>query len=184
MNLTLSWDLFVIVFVALVITYTFIIGKKESMKIMLSSYVAVVAVAGIGNIAERLFGGPEALLGIFGMEVATPITSILKLALFIIIIVFLAVRAGLHIQYSSEPNIATNVAITVLCGAATAGLLLATLITYMAGNPLLDSALTASPALTAVIQQSALMRLLISNVDVLFTLPAVVLIAAGVLNNR
>jgi hypothetical protein len=36
MNLTLSWDLFIIVFFALVVTYSFIIGRKESMKIIVS----------------------------------------------------------------------------------------------------------------------------------------------------
>lgn len=184
MSLTLSWDLFIIVFAALVVTYTFIIGKKESVKIILASYIAMVAVQGIGNLAERLFGSAGSLLGILGLQFDATITSILKLTLFITIIVFLAVRAGFHVQYAHDGTLAVNMGLTALCGVATAGLLLATLITYIAGVPLLDPAITQSPAIQGVMQQSTLMQMVIANMDILFTLPAGVLIAAGFLSNR
>lgn len=184
MNLTLSWDLFVIVFFALVLSYSFIIGKKESIKIILASYIAIVAVQGIGSISQRFLGDPSSLFGTLGLPVDPTITSILKLTVFITFIVFLAVRAGLHVQYSQEGNMATNLGITALCGLATGGLLLATLITYIAGAPLMDAHLVSNPALATVMKQSELMQLLVANIDVLFTLPAVALILAGVMNNR
>ncbi len=184
MNLTLSWDLFVIVFTALVVTYSFIIGKKESVKIIISSYIAIVAVQGIGNVCQRLFGDPNAALGILGFSIDTTITSILKLALFIAIIVFLAVRAGLHVQYSSDGTMVISLVITALCGVATAGLLLATLITYISGAALLDPQIITQPAVIAVTQQSTLMSVLITNLDLFFTFPAAVLIGTGYMSNR
>ncbi len=186
MNLTLSWDLFIIVFFALVITYSFIIGKKEAIKIILASYIAIVAVQGLGNFAQRLLGfsQTQSALSVVGIPIDTTVTSIIKLTLFITIVVFLAVRAGLHVQYGREPTAVINVAITVLCGFATAGLLLATLLTFIAGAPLLDMSITATPGLEAVLSQSMLMTIMIQNLDLWFTLPAAVLIAAGFLSNQ
>jgi hypothetical protein len=186
MSLTLSWDLFIIVFFALVVTYSFIIGKKESVKIILSCYVAIVAVQGVGNFAQRIFGFSEsqAMLSSFGIPLDTSVTSILKLLLFITIIVCLAVRAGFHVQYAREGSIAMNLGITALSGFATAGLLLATLLTYIAGAPLLDMHITATPGLAAILKESTLMQLMIDNLDLWFTLPAGVLIAAGFVSNQ
>ena len=186
MHITLSWDLFIIVFFALVITYSFIIGKKESVKIILSSYIAIVAVQGVGNFTERILGFTEtkSMLGSVGIPLDTSATSIIKLTLFITIVVFLAVRAGLHVQYAKDGSAIVNVAMTALCGFATAGLLLATLLTFIAGAPLLDMHVTATPGLEAILQQSMLMSLMIQNLDLWFTLPAAVLITAGVLSNQ
>ncbi len=186
MNLTLSWDLFIIVFFALVITYSFIIGKKESIKIILSSYIAIVAVQGLGNFTERILGFSEtqSMLGSVGIPLDTTMTSVLKLTLFIAIVVFLAVRAGLHVQYGNNGSAVTNVAMTGLSGFATAGLLLATLLTFIAGSPLLDMHITATPGLEAVLKQSQLMTIMIQNLDLWFTLPAAVLVAGGVLSNQ
>lgn len=186
MNFTLSWDLFIIVFFALVISYSFIIGKKEAVKIILSSYVAIVAVQGIGNFAQRLFGFAEtqSMLSVVGIPLDTTVTSILKLTLFITIIVFLAVKAGFHVQYSNDGTLWVNMAMTAAAGFATAGLLLATLLTFIAGAPLLDMHVTATPGLAAILEQSQLMSLMISNLDLWFTLPAAVLIAAGIVSNH
>ncbi len=186
MNLTLSWDLFIVVFFALVITYSFIIGKKEAMKIILSSYIAIVAVQGIGNFTQRLlgFGETQSMLGSLGIPFDATMTSILKLVLFIVVIVFLAVKAGLHVQYGNSGSTVTNIAFTALSGFATAGLLLATLLTFIVGAPLMGMQVTATPGLDAILQQSMLMQIMIQNLDLWFVLPAAVLIGAGVASNQ
>ncbi|MSR87397.1 hypothetical protein EXS70_04490 [Candidatus Peribacteria bacterium] len=186
MNLTLSWDLFIIVFFALVVTYSLIIGKKESTKIILASYIAIVAVQGVGNFAERMLGfdNMQSLFSSVGIPLDATATSIMKLVLFITIVVFLAVRAGLHVQYGHDNSVVTNVAMTVLSGFATAGLLLATLLTFIAGAPLLDMQITTTPGLDAILKDSTLMTLMIQNLDLWFTLPAGVLIATGFFSDQ
>lgn len=187
MDLTLSWDLFIIVFFALVIAYSFIIGKKESVKIILSSYVAIIAVQGMGNVMQRIFGFTDAQssFDILGMPIDTTMMSIVKLMLFVTIVVFLAVRAGFHVQYNKESSLVINMVLTGVSGFATAGLLLATLLTYISGAPLLDMAVTATtPGMQAILSQSTLMSYILFNLDVLFILPAGVLIAAGFLSNQ
>ena len=186
MNFTLTWDLFIIVFFALVVTYTFIIGKKESVKIIISSYIAIVAVQGLGNVLMRGMGLLTKYVGTFGYVLDAGTLSWIKLALFIAIIVFLAVRAGFDISYTKEPGAIVNTALTGLLGFATAGLLLSTLLTHIAGVPLLDMsfATTSAATLSPIIQQSQLMQIMILQQDLWFLLPALVLIAAGFFQNQ
>jgi hypothetical protein len=184
MNITLSWDLFVIVFIALVITYTLIIGKKESIKIIIASYVAIVAVQGFGNILERLLKESGSILSYAGVAADPVLISTIKLVLFVVIVIALAVKAGFDVNYEKDPNPVVNMVLTILCGVATSGLLLSTLLTYASSAPLLDSSIATTGSLLPIIQQSQLMQILIINQDVFFLLPAVVLLVTGILSNR
>ena len=83
MELTLSWDLFVIVFFAVVITYSFIIGKHESVKIIIATYIAIVAAQGMGNLLERLSGESEPLFSMVGLTLDIQLLATTKLVLFI-----------------------------------------------------------------------------------------------------
>lgn len=183
-NLTLSWDLFIIVFFAIVITYTFIIGKRESVKVILATYVSIVAVQGIGNVLQRI--SVEAGLSpgsALGLGTGVPMLSTIKLLLFVVLMVLLTIRAGFEVQYAKE-SLVINMVITVLCGIATAGLLLSALLTYVSNLPLLDLSLPNVATLSPIIQQSPLMQIMIFNQDLWFSFPAVVLIAAGILGNK
>jgi hypothetical protein len=179
MNLTLTWDLFIIVFFALVITYTFIIGKKEAVKIIISSYIGIVAVQGIGNVLGNATEFLNDYTGAVGVTVDAAALSWIKLGLFVAVIVFLAVRSGFDVVYSKEANAVVDAAITGIFGFATAGLLLSTLLAYASGLPILDFAAVQAAPLSPVVQQSQLMQLLLLHQDLWFALPAVVLIGAG-----
>ncbi|MBI1812483.1 hypothetical protein HY285_01650 [Candidatus Peregrinibacteria bacterium] len=183
MNLTLSWDLVAIVFFALIVTYTFIIGRSESVKIMLASYIAIIAVQALGNALQRFFGQGSIVADYVGFTVDSFLLSVTKLTLFIAIIIFLTVRAGFHVQYKKEPNQIVGMVITGLFGFATAGLLLSTLLTYISGLPLLDMKIATTASLSPIIKQSPLMEFMIVNQDLWFALPAVLLGVTGFLHN-
>ncbi len=185
MNLTLSWDLFIIVFFALVVTYSFIIGKKEAVKIIIGSYIGIVAVQAVGNLLQKLLGSSGAsLLGYVGLTVDGNVLSIAKLVLFIVVIVSLAIKAGFDVQYSKQPNTVMNMVFTTLFGIASAGLLLSVLLSYIAGVPLLETTATQATPLAPVIQQSMLMPLMLTYQDLWLILPAVLLIVVGFLHNQ
>lgn len=183
MNLTLSWDLLAIVFFALIITYTFIIGRHESVKMMLSTYIAIVAVQALGNLMQRMLGSTGMAQGLLGFSVDATILSITKLVLFVAIIIFLTVRAGFAVQYKKEPNQLLSMLFTGLFGFATAGLLLTTLITYVAGAPLLDMQLASAHTLLPIVQQSEILQFMITQQDLWFAFPAVLLGIVGFLHN-
>lgn len=184
MNIQLTWDLFIIVFFAIVITYSFIIGRKESVKIIIATYIAIVAVQGIGNVLGRVFGKSAPFFGVLGVSVDPALMSITKLLLFIAIIIAIAIRAGIKVSYEHEPGFPLHAVLSALFGFTTAGLLVSTLLTYAAGVPLLDTNLPNIASLSPIIQASPLMQLLILNQDLWFSLPALLLVAAGFIGNR
>jgi hypothetical protein len=185
MPLSLSWDLFIAVFIALVVAYSFIIGKHESVKVIVAAYIAIVAVHGIESLCIRYFPLLQSTLGTLQITF-TPLTiAIAKLTLFIVAIILLTLRGGLAVTYQGEPGVLTNTLITLVLGIAKAGLLLSTLMTYVAGVPLFRDTQPAVAAwITPLLSQSAIFRMMIEERDLWFTLPALVLLFVDVLSKE
>lgn len=179
MPLVLTWDVFVLVFFAVVIGYSFIIGKNESVKIIISTYIALVAGQGLGSFLSANSSYPEQLLQSFGFSVNITILGTAKLIIFIATIIFLASRGGFEIQYGKERGTTMNLLTTGLFGFATAALLLSTLLTFIADTSLLDPAIAANPTLYPVVQQSPLMQVLLLYQGIWFALPALLVIIVG-----
>lgn len=184
MSLTLSWDLFVIVFFAVVITYSLIIGKHESVKIIISTYIAIVAAQGMGNVMERASGGGGPLFDMLGISIDISLFSTTKLVLFILTIVFLAVRGGFEIDYNKEAGTIIDTILTAMFGFVTAGLMLSTLITFVADVPLLDDSMALNETIIKLMEGNQLMTAMIVNQDLWFALPAIILVAIGFMNNE
>ena len=184
MSVTLSWDLFVIVFFAIVIAYSFIIGKRESVKIIIATYIAIITVQGLGNILERLLGQSATVLETIGIPFDVSFFATIKLLLFIAVIIAIAIRAGIEVKYLKEPRWIINTALSGLFGFASAGLLLSTVLTYVAGTPLLDQSAPSSAPLLPIVQQSPLMETLALHQDFWFALPALLILVAGIMSNK
>lgn len=184
MTITPTWDLFIVVFFGLVITYSFIIGKHEAVKLIVSTYIAILAVEGISNIIERLSGESTPLLNIMGLSIDTDILTAIKLVVFIALIIFIAVRSGLVIDYSKDPGGMVNVLLTGIFGFATAGLLLISLFIFVTDVALLDPNIENLETASALMQKSRLTQIMLLNQDLWFSLPALLLIAVGFLSNE
>lgn len=187
MNLTLSWDLFIAVFVALVVAYSFIIGKHESVKVIVAAYIAIVAVHGIESLFVRYSPLLQGTLGTLQIPL-TPMTVVLgKLTLFIVALILLTLRGGLAVSYQGEPGVVMNTFITGMLGIAKAGLLLSTLMTYVAGVPLFRAAhasASAAPWIAPLLSQSMILRMMLEERDVWFALPALVLLFVDILSKE
>lgn len=182
MSITLSWDLFVIVFFSVVVTYSLIIGKHESVKIIISTYIAIVAAQGLGNLMERASGGGAPLLELIGVSINISLLSTTKLVLFILTIVFLAVRGGFEIDYNKDGGSLIDTVLTAVFGFVTAGLMLSTLITFVADVPLLDASIINNETIMTLIEGNQLMAAMVINQDLWFALPAIILVAIGFMN--
>lgn len=184
MTITPTWDLFIIVFFGLVITYSFIIGKHEAIKVIISTYIAILAVEGIGNIIERLSGDSLPMLNMVGLALDSTILTAVKLVLFVALIIFIAVRGGLEVGYTKDPGGFINVILTAVFGMATAGLLLITLFIFVADVQILDPNIENIESIAPLLQKSKLMQVMFLNQDLWFSLPALLLIAIGFLSNE
>ncbi len=183
MNLTLSWDLFVIVFFGLVMSYSFIIGKHESVKIIVFTYIAIVAGLATGDILQQLSANSQPLLSSFGLVLDITVLDSTKLIIFIGTIILLAIRGGFDVEYGNDDNSVVNTVLTGVFGFATAGLLLTTLLTFVAGKHLLDPALGSAPNLAPILAQSTFMQAMVLYQSLWFALPAALLIAVGLVSN-
>lgn len=185
MPLSITWDFFIAVFLALVIAYSFIIGKDESVKVIVAAYVAIVAVQGFESFALRY--APQIQGSLMNLHITlTPFSiALLKLGLFIVGVILLTLRGGLAVAYEGEPGIIANVAITGLLGIAKAGLLLSTLTTYVAGMPLTKGAgVAVAPWLVPLLEQSMILRIILEYRDLWFALPACVLLLVDILSKK
>jgi hypothetical protein len=101
-QLSLSWDLFIVVFFAIVMSYSFIIGKHQSMKVIIASYIAIIATQGIGNVLTRLMGGSEAMLQSMGIPMDDTLIALAKIFLFALCVIMFVIRSGIDVSYEHD----------------------------------------------------------------------------------
>lgn len=184
MELSLTWDLLVIVFFAVIVAYSFIVGKDESVKIIIASYIAIVAVQAIGNLLEMLSGQSQWMLDILGFALDMNVISTIKLVLFVAMIIFLAIRGGFEMEYAKDLSGAWEPVVTGAFGFATSGLLLSALLTYVAAKPLLDDTLAQAPLLQPLLADSELVQIMVDYQNAWFSLPALLLLVVGFMSSR
>ncbi len=183
MQLSLSWDLFIVVFFAIVMSYSFIIGKHQSMKIIIASYIAIIATQGIGNVAARLAASSGGTLASMGIPVDVTMIALGKIFIFAVCVIVFVIRSGIEVSYEKDAGNILNIVYTGLFGFSTAGLVVSTILTYASGSGILDSAMAAQGAIAPLAANSTLMQLMILNQDIWYTLPAFLIIAMGFIHN-
>jgi hypothetical protein len=107
--------------------------------------------------------------------------AIIKTALFLLAVILLAVRGGITVECEEHGNSITAIALTGLFGFTTAGMLVVTLLAFVANRPLLDPNILYAAPIAGVIQQSTFMEIIAANQDLWFSLPAILLLALGFL---
>src|SRR3989338_7876347 len=151
MDLTLSWDLFISFFFAVVTAYSFIIGKHQTLTILIAVYIAILATQGLGNIFVKFSGESEPVYRIFkvlGVDLNISTISIAMLILFMASIIAIALKWGFSFEYGRSHSSLIALIATGLFGFATAGLIVIALLTFVAGSPLLGPPLGAKENLT------------------------------------
>lgn len=181
-NLTISWDLTIVVFFAIVMSYSFIIGKEQSVNIIIASYISAVAVQGVGNVLSKLIGGWPTFLASIGMPDDTTILPVAKIFLFALCVIVIVQKSGIGISFAHEGGRILNIAATALFGFASAGLIVSILLTYATGSAILDNGFLTDAPILPVLQQSTLMQVMLLNQDLWYTLPAFLIIVMGFLH--
>ena len=179
MDITLTWDLVIVVFFAVVTAYSFLVGKHQCVKVIVATYISLVAVQGLVTLIGR-FGGEYLLLEqSLGFHLEDDILSSAKLLFFMLVMILVAVRGGFLVEYGKVDWNVMNVLATGAFGLSTAALILSTLLAYVSGLPLLSGELAFSPVIAPILGQSELLRLIVEYQDVWFALPAVLLVVVG-----
>lgn len=177
-QISLSWDLFIVVFFAIVMSYSFIVGKQKSMNIIIAAYIAVIAVQGMTTILTRILHGSGMTLESMGIPVDVTMIALAKMFLFALCIIIFLLRSGIDVSYEKDTGSILNIVYTGLFGFSTAGLIVSTILTYASGSSILDASLVTLP----LANSSTLMQLMMLNQSVWYALPALLIIALGFLH--
>lgn len=186
MAIKLSWDLFIIVFFTVIIAYSFIIGKNQTMKVIIGTYIAVLTADGLGNLVEQyVLGTKGAAPNILPVGLQDSALIILKIVVFILGIVLIAVRGGFDVQLPYETTTIGKLITTFCFGFLNAGLIVSTILVYISGFSFVEaSAELASNPIFDLYKQSPLVAVIINNYNFWFSLPAIAFVFSSFIGER
>jgi len=184
MSLNLSWDLFIIVIFAVVIAYSFIIGKNRTLKVVIGTYIAILAADGLGNLFRDYLLTNRIVIKLFsafGIPGDDKALIIIKVLVFIIAIVILSIKGGFLVDIEENRSTVVNSILNLIFGFLSAGLVVSTLLVFISGVSFVLGEVTISTP-TAVIDlynNSRMIRLMIDNYNIWFSLPAIALVVTS-----
>lgn len=183
-----TWDLFIIVFFGLIIAYSFIIGRQKTTEVMISSYVAILASDGAGNVISQLFFGSNPYFpGLSANIAGSNASTVIKIILFIVLLIFLVLKSNFVADVMNDNGSpALSVFLTFLMSFFSAALIVSAILVFMSnsGSFLTGQSFSDTTLVQSIYNQSFLAKILIQNTSLVFLLPAVVFLTSSLLNNK
>lgn len=153
------------------------IGKYQTLKIILSSYMAILASDGIGNLIEKYLIGENPALNVFVAQGENKSIIVLKIAIFVVLTIVLATRGAFGIVVSQEKSRFVSFMVTISYGILSAGLIISTILVYVSGVSLVEATnLLGTNPLPSIAESSRFVRVMIENYNIWFSLPAIAFI--------
>ena len=179
MVVAVTWDLLIIVFLAIVVTYSLIIGRHEAVKVLVASHIAAFAAQGIGMGLIEGNAAAAPILQTLGFTIGPTTIITVKLIAFISLLVATAIHGGLSSDYEEASVLDTAIAASL--GMATAAFLLLNLLAILGDSSPLSTTIAETPALLPLFSQSMLAATLTSLQSLWLVLPALLLIGTSFL---
>lgn len=180
MTIIPTWDLFILVFFIIIITYSLIIGRSQTVRVMISSYVAVLTADGIGNLVHKLFFAEEAWFALVGVE--NNFIVLAKVFLFAGIIIIMMLKGSFTADITDGDSSVLSFLLTGTMGLFCATLMVSTILIFIAGGSFLIGydMQSNSELVNSIYQQSSAARVLLDNSSLWFSLPAIAFIIGSV----
>ncbi|OIP79780.1 hypothetical protein COW94_00870 [Candidatus Peregrinibacteria bacterium CG22_combo_CG10-13_8_21_14_all_44_10] len=179
MDIRLSWDLFIIVFFSVIIAYSFIIGKDKTLKVIIGTYLAILTADGLGNLFEQyLLPSIPSLAGPEGGQALI----LMKILVFIAVIVLITVKGGFSVDVLSDKTAGTRMLATFVFGVLNAGLIVSTILVFISGFSFVNG-FYGMMSVTSLYQESDLVRMMVDNYNVWFSLPAIAFTGVSVMES-
>jgi hypothetical protein len=180
MEINLSWDLFVVVFFTVIIAYSFIIGRNQTLKIIIASYIAILTSDGIGNLIERFFIGENPIINVLNFVGSEKSVIILKIIIFIFTIVVIVTRGRFTINMDKSKSSMMNMILTITYGILSAGLITSTILIYASGASLVqETSIVMNEAVLKMYHESFMVQMMINNYNMWFSLPAITFVISS-----
>jgi len=171
MEVNLTWDLFVIVFFVVILSYSFVIGKDGTVKLLLSSYMSLIAADALGNLLSKFFFTSEPIIKLFSLSQDPTALVITKISIFIIAMVTFAVKGAYEITMPKE-NATAEFFLTLLFGSLSAVFLISGILVFTSGGSLIAGGVAITESnISAMYNQSYIVRTIVLNYSLWFALP-------------
>lgn len=185
--LKLSWDLFVVVVFAVIIAYSFIIGKESTLKVIIGSYIAILTADGLGNLFRQYLLGSHdflTLLKFLGMTSEDKTMMLVKVLTFIFAIVIIAMKGNFEVKGGHHNGI-IGMIMNLIFGFLSAGLVISTLLIYVSGASFVGGNVNLiNNTLAAAYKESDMVKLMIDNYNFWFAVPAVAFLVLSLFNKK
>jgi hypothetical protein len=181
MNIQLTWDLFILVFFVVIVAYSLIIGRDNTLKVILGTYVAGLAADAFGNI----FGASLAGSAFFGeMLTTTSMASeqeaivFIKVLAFVTMVILFAVKGAFEVNSDENKPAVIRLFLSFIYASLSAGLIISVILVFMSGVSFIGggSEQTTTTALWGLSNQSRLIGIILNNIYIWFAVPALAFI--------
>ncbi len=136
MNITLSWDLFVIVFFIVIMAYSFIIGRDNTLKVILGTYVAMIAADSGGILFGKYFTGSlmfNKILALTSIGSEEEVVVLIKVAIFVIFVILFAIRGAFEVNTLADRSPFIRLVLSAIYAIMSAGLIISTVLVFISG---------------------------------------------------
>lgn len=178
MELALSWNLFVMSIFIAVIAYSLIIGLNKTLKTVITTYLALLAADGIGNLAQEYLLDTSnfvKVLNIFGLEADDTTVLVIKISIFLVCIVLLTIKGAFEVNMASERFPSVNPFMTLLFGFLNSALLVSTGLIFAAGSSFIRANFVETN-IAEIYSTSSYVQLLVDFHSLWFALPVLIFI--------
>jgi hypothetical protein len=160
------------VFFTIIIAYSFIIGKQNTIKLVIASYLSLFAADAIGNMANIFVFQSEPLITIFyGINVSQTLI-IMKITLFVVFMVSFAVSGAFDITMKEErPTL--EFFMTFYFGTLSAGIIVSTILVFSSGASFLSTGGATITVIEDMYASSYFVRFIALNSNLWFSLPVI-----------
>lgn len=178
MNIQLSWDLFVLVFFVVIVAYSFIIGRDNTLKVILGTYVAALAADAAGNLFAGYFSGSVLFTNILKMAEVnsdSEATVFVKVLVFVILVILFAVRGAFQVQTTDDRSAAVRLVLAIIYAVMSAGLILSIILVFISGVSFIGggSPDTTTTLLWEISSKSRMIKTLLDSSYFWFFIPAI-----------
>ncbi|MDP2642394.1 hypothetical protein COY05_01685 [Candidatus Peregrinibacteria bacterium CG_4_10_14_0_2_um_filter_38_24] len=177
MTIVLSWDLFVLVFFVVIVAYSFIVGRDSTLKIILGTYVSMIAADAGGTVFSQYFGGSVMFMKLLKLAAVgneQEAMVLVKVVIFIAFVIIFAVKGAFEVDTVDDRSAAVRFVLSILYAIMSAGLIISAILVFVSGISFIGAGepKTTITALWDVYNESSLIRSIVNNSALWFSLPA------------
>lgn len=189
MNIQLSWDLFVLVFFVVIVAYSFIIGRDNTLKVILGTYVAALAADACGSLFAVSFTGSPmfmSLLKLASVNSDYEAVIFVKVLVFVALVILFAVRGAFAVATVNDRSAAIRIVLSFVYAAMSAGLIISVILTFVSGVSFVGGGTqtTTTTALWDLSTQSHLIKTMLNYTYVWFSAPALAFLVHSIYSTK